>query len=115
MFGKIITKPWFIGDGFSNLGDCMFLYISKHNLKKKYLTLLSCYRHSLLATELLLQLRAKFSMDIAVKDLFTYPTIHSISRFIEAQINKTNDVVMVMEPEVNLQEEVNKYDQSKVK
>ena len=54
-------------------------------------------------------------MDIAVKDLFTYPTIHSISRFIEAQINKTNDVVMVMEPEVNLQEEVNKYDQSKVK
>ncbi|KAK3100605.1 hypothetical protein FSP39_022476 [Pinctada imbricata] len=70
--------------------------------------------HSLLATEMLILLRKTYSVDIAVKDLFMYPTIHSVSRFIEAKSSKSSDVIVEKEPEINLLEEVDKYDQGKI-
>ena len=72
-------------------------------------------RHSLLATELLNHIREKFDIDIAVKDLFLFPTISSISKLIDNKLNKSDDINGLPMQEVNLDNEVQVHSQVKVK
>lgn len=73
------------------------------------------FRHSLLATELLNHIREKFDIDIAVKDLFLFPTISSISKLIDNKLNKSEDINGLPMQEVNLDNEVQVHSQVKVK
>lgn len=73
------------------------------------------YRHSLLATKLLNHIREKFNINIAVKDLFLFPTISSISRLIDTKLNKSEDVRPLPFQKVNLVNEVQVHNQVKVK
>ncbi|KAK3605427.1 hypothetical protein CHS0354_007509 [Potamilus streckersoni] len=74
--------------------------------------------HSLMATELTNQIRQKFGVNVAVKDLFTYPTISSLAQVIDAA-NQALDsdgsgsvrVVPVIKPTLNLEDEIKKHDQ----
>lgn len=70
--------------------------------------------HSLLATELLNHIREKFDIDIAVKDLFLFPTISSISKLIDSKLNKSEDVNSPQIQDVNLENEVQVHSQVKV-
>lgn len=73
------------------------------------------FRHSLLATELLNHIREKFDIDIAVKDLFLFPTISSISKLIDTKLNKSEDINSLQIQDVNLENEVQVHSQVKVK
>ncbi|XP_076070735.1 uncharacterized protein LOC143042341 [Mytilus galloprovincialis] len=67
--------------------------------------------HSLLATELMMNLRQMFDVDLNVCDLFTYPTITTLSQFIEAKKNKrTEELHTIPKVSINLQTEVNRHD-----
>ncbi|XP_052077190.1 uncharacterized protein LOC127715191 [Mytilus californianus] len=67
--------------------------------------------HSLLATELMMNLRQMFDVDLNVRDLFTYPTITTLSQFIEAKKNKrTEELHTIPKVSINLQTEVNRHD-----
>ncbi|KAJ8297813.1 hypothetical protein KUTeg_024344 [Tegillarca granosa] len=74
------------------------------------------YRHSLLATELLVQLRDKYNVGLTVQDLFTYPTIASLSRLLDAKLNKSqNGKAAAVIPTFDLMTEVDRHDQGNVK
>ncbi|CAC5423035.1 Uncharacterized oxidoreductase SA2266,Uncharacterized oxidoreductase MXAN_5909,Uncharacterized oxidoreductase SSP1627 [Staphylococcus saprophyticus subsp. saprophyticus ATCC 15305 _ NCTC 7292],Uncharacterized oxidoreductase Lmo0432,Uncharacterized oxidoreductase SAR2567,Uncharacterized oxidoreductase SACOL2488,Uncharacterized oxidoreductase Lin0452,Uncharacterized oxidoreductase SAS2370,Uncharacterized oxidoreductase SSP0419 [Staphylococcus saprophyticus subsp. saprophyticus ATCC 15305 _ NCTC 7292] [Mytilu len=67
--------------------------------------------HSLLATELIMNLRQMFDVDLNVRDLFTYPTITTLSQFIEAKKNKrTEELHTIPKVSINLLTEVNRHD-----
>ncbi|VDI14878.1 Hypothetical predicted protein [Mytilus galloprovincialis] len=67
--------------------------------------------HSLLATELMMNLRQMFDVDLNVRDLFTYPTITTLSQFIEAKKNKrTEELHTIPKVSINLQTDVNRHD-----
>lgn len=76
------------------------------------------FRHSLLATELLVQLRDIYNVGLTVQDLFTYPTIASLSRLLDTKLNKSppngNGTVAVI-PTFDLTTEVDRHDQGNVK
>ena len=42
-----------------------------------------CYRHSLLATHLLVKVNSKFGINLTVQDLFTCPTVAQMSKMID--------------------------------
>ncbi|MDY7994261.1 amino acid adenylation domain-containing protein [Paenibacillus polymyxa] len=56
--------------------------------------------HSLKATELLLKLRKDVQVEITLKDIFKYPTVAQLTKFIEKIENKQNETI----PKVGLSE-----------
>ncbi|GFN88138.1 linear gramicidin synthase subunit d-like, partial [Plakobranchus ocellatus] len=68
--------------------------------------------HSLLASELLERARAKFQVDLAVRDLFQYPTVSSLAMLIDRRLGNTRSgSPEVFLQQLDLQAEVQRHDQ----
>ncbi|XP_046369445.2 glycine betaine reductase ATRR-like isoform X1 [Haliotis rufescens] len=67
--------------------------------------------HSLLAAQLLNVIQEKFGFRIAVQDLFSYPTVYSLSRMLDSKLNNTVTKCCAQRPKLDLQTEVEKHDQ----
>ncbi|GFN85017.1 linear gramicidin synthase subunit d-like isoform x1 [Plakobranchus ocellatus] len=66
--------------------------------------------HSLLAAELLEQARAKFEIDLAVRDLYQYPTVSGLAMLIESRLGNTEAGVTEAQPQrLDLHTEVEKH------
>ncbi|RUS78344.1 hypothetical protein EGW08_013895 [Elysia chlorotica] len=68
--------------------------------------------HSLLATELLERARNKFQIDLAVRDLFKFPTVASLATLIDSRLDNTRSrSPPVQTPQLDLHAEVKRHDQ----
>ncbi|KAH9494553.1 hypothetical protein Btru_019837 [Bulinus truncatus] len=74
--------------------------------------------HSLMATELLQRARKKFQVNLAVRDLFLYPTISSLAKLIDTRLANNNGLEAGVtlngefnEPKLDLHAEVTRNDQ----
>ncbi|CAG2239852.1 unnamed protein product [Mytilus edulis] len=75
----------------------------KENMFLTENTICTNTRHSLLATELMMNLRQMFDVDLNVRDLFTYPTITTLSQFIEAKKNKRTEELHTIPKVIDMQ------------
>ncbi|XP_059147349.1 uncharacterized protein LOC131935076 [Physella acuta] len=74
--------------------------------------------HSLMATELLQRAKKKFNVNLAVRDLFLYPTVASLSKLIDGRMASSNGDDArsntngdLSEPTIDLNAEVIRHDQ----
>ena len=61
------------------------------------------------------QVSSAFGIRLAVKDLFSYPTIASLSKLVDAKLSKDGKQPVAITTAINLVDEVNKHDQGIVK
>ena len=61
------------------------------------------------------QVSSAFGIRLAVKDLFLYPTIASLSKLVDAKLSKDGKQPVAISTAINLVDEVNKHDQGIVK
>ena len=70
------------------------------------------YRHSLLATQLLERARNKFQVELAVRDLFQFPTVASLATLIDSRLDKSRGgSPPVQSPQLDFYAEVERHDQ----
>ena len=69
-----------------------------------------------MATQLMTQLNSTFDLRLAVQELFSYPTIASLAKLVDAKLAKDDkQAPIVVKETLNLVDEVNKHDQGIVK
>ena len=61
------------------------------------------------------QVTSTFGLRLAVQDLFSYPTISSLAKLIDAKLAKDDKQPAIMKTTLDLVDEVNKHDQGIVK
>ncbi|XP_046580237.1 linear gramicidin synthase subunit D-like [Haliotis rubra] len=71
----------------------------------------SSVRSLLLAAQLLNVVQEQFGLRIAVQDLFSYPTVYSLSRLLDNKLNNTVTKCPAQRPKLDLKAEVEKHDQ----
>lgn len=75
----------------------------------------NCFRHSLLANQLMNKVYSSFGIWLRVQDLFSYPTVASLAKLIDSILSKEDNQPVALTANINLVDEVDKHDQGIVK